>query len=154
VQPQPVAAAPVAVPTPQPKLKKKPNPILGFLKRKWWLVLIALVLAGTAGYFGYKYYTERGKPSVQGAQNTKHEATTPKELVDEISQFIVLPNEEPQVATISNIDLLKGQDFFKNAQNGDAVLIYTKAGRGLLYRPSTHKIIEYTKVTFNGNLNQ
>ncbi len=138
-------------------LKKDKPGFVRFLQRKWWLILIVVVLLGITGYFGYKYYTERSKPGVQGAQTSQQMAATPKELVDEISKFIVLPNEEPQVATISNVDILKGGDgseFFKNAQNGDAVLIFTKAGRGLLYRPSTHKIIEYTKIVFKGNLTQ
>ncbi len=160
-QPQvrPQAAQPQSTHAAEQKPKKK-SKFLGFLKRKWWLVLIifvALALASVAAYFGYSYVTELSKhgsqQSVQGAQTDNQKvAETPEELTAEITKFIVLPNEVPEVATISNVELLKGQDFFKDAQNGDAVLIFKDAGRGLLYRPSAHKIIEYTKITFNGSL--
>ncbi len=157
-QPQVRPAQPQSAHTAAQKPKKK-SKFLGFLKRKWWVILIilvALALAAFTAYFAYNYFTEASKHNSQGVQGAQTDsqkvAETPEELTAEITKFIVLPNEVPEVATISNVELLKGQDFFKDAQNGDAVLIFKDAGRGLLYRPSTHKIIEYTKITFNGTL--
>jgi len=64
-------------------------------------------------------------------------------LVKKVGSNINLPqNESPTVATVSDVNQLKGQAFFKNAQNGDKVMIYTQARKAILYRPSTNKIIE------------
>ena len=106
-----------------------------------------------AGYFGLNYYNASVK--VAETPKTAGEAVTDVQaLINEISQHIVLPDETPEVATISDVTKLGGKDFFKNAQNGDAVLIFKESGRGLIYRPSTHKIIEYTKVEFQGTLQE
>lgn len=159
---QPHAPAPQPASRPQPapiKKKKEKSKFFSFLQRKWWLVLIiivALALLVAACYFAFKYFGEAGKQGVQGAQTTQDNGQskelTTQDLINEISKVIVLPAELPEVATISNVDLLKGQDFFKNAQNGDSVLIFKAAGRGLIYRPSEHKIIEYEKITYSGGL--
>ncbi|MBI5357887.1 hypothetical protein HZB74_03515 [Candidatus Saccharibacteria bacterium] len=50
--------------------------------------------------------------------------------------------EEPTIATVQDVSKLQNQAFFKNAQNGDKVLIYSQAKKAILYRPSTDKIIE------------
>ena len=55
---------------------------------------------------------------------------------------MVLPqNEEPTTATVSDTAKLKDQPFFKNAKNGDVVLIYTKAQIAILYDRKIDKII-------------
>lgn len=64
-------------------------------------------------------------------------------LVVRVGRLIELPkNETPTVATVSDVSRLKGQQFFANAVNGDKVLIYEKAKKAILYRPSINKIIE------------
>lgn len=55
--------------------------------------------------------------------------------------------EQPTLATVADQEKLKGQDFFSHAQNGDKLLIYPKAKKAILYRPSTGKIIEVTNLT-------
>jgi hypothetical protein len=65
------------------------------------------------------------------------------ELISEVGKLIVLPSDEdPTIATVNDLEKLKDQPFFANAQLGDKVLIYTKASKAILYRPSEHKIIE------------
>jgi hypothetical protein len=59
-----------------------------------------------------------------------------------ISKLINLPDETPQTAVISDINKIGDQPFFKNAQNGDVILIYPVARKSILYRPSENKIIE------------
>lgn len=59
-----------------------------------------------------------------------------------VSRLIELPNESPTLATVSDVDKLKDQDFFRRAQNGDKVLIFKDAKKAILYRPFTNKIIE------------
>lgn len=76
------------------------------------------------------------------AQQTSAQDET-AQLVAEVSKLMVLPqNEQPTIATVTDLAKLQGQPFFANAQVGDKVLIYSQAGKAILYRPSENKIIE------------
>lgn len=77
-------------------------------------------------------------------QNPKDETAA---LVAEIGQHLELPADEtPTLATIADSEKVKSQEFFKNAQNGDKVLLYGKSGKAILYRPSTNKVIEVATI--------
>ena len=39
----------------------------------------------------------------------------------------------------------------REAKNGDKVLIYTQAGKAILYRPSDHKIVDVGPVNIANN---
>ena len=58
-------------------------------------------------------------------------------------------DEKPTVATITDIEKVKDQPFFKNAKNGDRVLIFTNAKKAILYRPTEKRIIEVGAVNIN-----
>jgi len=118
------------------RLKNKPvYPIAG--------IFLLVMLSASSIFFYYKY---------QKAQKTLNDPNAlrdlqVKELINRLNQFIELPkNEEPTVATVSNKDQLKSQSFFKNAENGDKILIYTDAKKAILYRPSSEKIIEIAPI--------
>lgn len=73
-------------------------------------------------------------------------------LTQQIGQFFQLPTgETPTLATVSDASKVRNQAFFKDAQNGDKVLLYSKAGEAILYRPSTKKIIAVAPVNLSGN---
>lgn len=86
----------------------------------------------------------------QLSKQTVSEQSIGNEIADlqtEIGKFLELPTgETPTLATVSDIDKVKGQAFFKNAQNGDKVLLYASSGKAILYRPSTKKIIEVAQI--------
>ena len=72
------------------------------------------------------------------------------DLISEVGKLIVLPfGEIPTIATVTGEDLVKGEPFFRNAVNGDRVLIYTNARKAYLYRPSEKIIIEVGVVNIN-----
>jgi hypothetical protein len=134
-------AAPHHATAHSPKAKK-----VGFFTgRKWLVVLIVLLVAGLAAltfeYLHTKSELNKAKnPAVAGK-------TDAEQIVNQINKYVDLPTTEtPTLATVSDVSKLKTQTFFKNAQNGDKVLIYTKAGTAVLYRPSTKKVIEYAPV--------
>lgn len=109
------------------------------------LVLI-LIAAGTAAYFINKY-NDSQKEVKRLSNPTEVARQEQQELVRKVGALTVLPKDEtPTVATVADISKLKGQVFFANAQNGDKVLIYTKAKKAYLYRPSTNKIINIAPV--------
>lgn len=76
-----------------------------------------------------------------------------KAITERIGKFMELPQgETPTLATVSDREKLKGQQFFLNAKNGDKVLVYPKAKKAILYRPSSGKIIEVANLTSGGRV--
>jgi len=71
------------------------------------------------------------------------------DLIKKVSALITLPKEVPSVATVADKSKLADQSFFKNAENGDKVLIFTEAKKAYLYRPSVNQIIEVGPININ-----
>ncbi len=73
-------------------------------------------------------------------------------LIARVGELIVLPaGEEPTVASVADVEQLKNQQFFANAQIGDRVLIYAEAKKAFLYRPTEHRLIEVAPVVLDPN---
>ena len=114
---------------------KKRLPLKKFGKFVFFLLFVAAI--GAAGYYYYQY--RKITKSDQIAEINS--------LVKEIGKVMDLPADEtPTLATVTDKEKLASQPFFKNAQNDDKVLIYVKAGRAILYRTSTHKIVDVSTV--------
>lgn len=72
-----------------------------------------------------------------------------KSVTEKLSSFIELPkDEEPTIATILDKEKIKDQ-FFDKAENGDKLLIYTRSGRAILYRPEINKVINFGTVNIS-----
>ena len=69
------------------------------------------------------------------------------ETIKAVEKLMELPDEEPTVATVSDLATLQGQPFFARAEEGDRVLFYTQAKKAILYRPTANKIIEVAALT-------
>lgn len=75
-----------------------------------------------------------------------------EQLVSQLGKYLELPTDEtPTLATVTDVESLKNQQFFKNAQNGDKVLLYSKAGRAILYRPTTKKVVDISTLATQGS---
>lgn len=86
--------------------------------------------------------------SSKSAQLTTSEI---EKLVDEVGEKIVLPiGEPPTIATVTDVEKLLGQPFFRNAKNGDKVMIFSSTKEAILYRPSIKKIITTTLINDTG----
>ena len=110
----------------------------------WIALFIAiLAIAGTV-IFAVKYFKARAQLSGLQAQLTelqKDPAIRIKEenkaLLIEVAKLITLPtDEDPTIATVTDLSKLQSQPFFVHAQLGDKVLIYSKAKKAIIYRPS------------------
>jgi hypothetical protein len=105
-----------------------------------------VLLAVAIGVLGYGYIQTKNELNAAKNPSTAGKTET-EQIVNQVNKYLLLPTDEtPTLATVNDVSKLQGQQFFKNAQNGDKVLIYSKAGRALLYRPSSQKVIEYAPV--------
>jgi hypothetical protein len=96
-------------------------------------------------------YVVRLKPEFfglsKGSQQTQAEVD---KVVSSVSRLMSLPEDEkPTVATVTDSEKIKDQVFFKNSKNGDKVLIYPKAQKAILYRPSENRIVEVGAVNID-----
>jgi len=73
------------------------------------------------------------------------------DVISMVGNLMVLPNEVPTVATVTDKNKINSQSFFKDAENGDKVLIFAKASKAVLYRPSENKVIEAAVVNVDNN---
>ncbi len=108
-------------------------------------VLVAIVAAISLAYI------VKLKPQVLGlSKGTQDIQVETDKLISDIGKIMILPSDEkPTIATVTDLEKVKDQAFFKNAKNGDKVLIYTNAKKVILFRPSENRIIEVGAVNIN-----
>lgn len=119
--------------------KSVKNKLLGFV--------VFVILLGLAGgtVFLYTKYSETKKEveklsTVQGQQELSKTQT--QALLGEMRQIIIMPdNEDPVVATITDINQLKDKEFYKDAQNGDRVVVFANAKKAYIYSPERKLIV-------------
>ena len=106
-----------------------------------YVPLMLLILAVGAAVFFYIQYQNATENKA-----AKEVATITKEL----AKIMILPkNETPTIATIADKEKLKDQPFFKNAQNGDKVVVFTNSQKAIIYRPSTKQIVDVGPIQLN-----
>ena len=73
-----------------------------------------------------------------------------QEVIKALGRHMILPDEQsPQIAEVQDVaQLRKTQDFFKNAENGDVVIMYSSVI--YLYRPSQDRVVSAGSVLPNG----
>lgn len=109
------------------------------------LIAVSIILLGTTGYFFYQYQKLFPNPAAQQAAALKEA----KDLATSVGKLMLLPKDEtPTVATVTDISQLKDQPFFKNAANGDKVLIYPNAKLAVIYDPKANLIINFGPLNF------
>ena len=126
-------------------LMKKKVFLTGFII---FVIILFVSAAGAAGYF-YKQYND--------IKNNPNKVSTDEinSITSAISKFMDLPTgETPTLATVTDKEKLKDQDFFKNSENGDKILIYANAKKAVLYRPSAGKVIEVAPLLIGDGSNQ
>jgi len=103
---------------------------------------ILSVIALGSGFLAFKFYQSSKGNAVLGA-NTSNTQPDPKaqEVKNNISKEILVPSEEPTIASIVDINKLKQQNaaFYADAQNGDYLVLYST--KAIVYRLEENKII-------------
>lgn len=117
-----------------------------FLGGFFFFLLLAAAIAG-----GYYYYSSYQKLLKNPDIITKQEVDW---LQEKVGKLMVLPGDEaPSTATVLDKEKLKDQPFFANSENGDKILIYTKAKKAILYRPTADKVIEVMPIALDNQQN-
>jgi len=123
------------------KLRKNP--------KKFRIIQIAIILAVAALVavctWQFLEINKLRNPD-HASQQAKADAAA---LKDKVAKLMQLPEEEATVATVQDAEKLSGQEFFKDAQNGDKVLIFTAAKKAIIYRPDSNKIINSGPIVIN-----
>lgn len=148
-EPEPVAQVAVEPAPRKRRARRRAAFPLGWKKLLGGLILIALIIWLAHGYITTRNQLEQAKnsPGSGGSQTDQ--------LVGKVGQLVDLPQgETPTIATVNDASKLKNQAFFATAKDGDKVLIYSKAGKAVLYRPSTNRIIDYSTVNLGSSPTQ
>ena len=121
-------------------------------------IILVLAFLGLAGFGGWSFYSyKQAKEEVLRLSTLEGQLGLQKREVDEllsaVAKHLVLPNdEEPTIATISDIDVLgENQPFFDGASNGDKVIVYVSAGKAIIYSPDRDVIINVGAVIVDDN---
>lgn len=109
-------------------------------------ILVVLVIMLTLGcLFLYSQY-RAAQEKVESAKSGQNAQT--EDVIKTVSKIAIVPKDEtPTIATVTNVEKIKDQEFFVNAKNGDKVLVYAKQKKAILYRPSTNQIVNINTVT-------
>ena len=111
------------------------------ISKKFWLLalLVLLILLGAGLILSQNIFSSK--------KDTQPEVNEVNDLISEVGKLVALPEgETPTIATITDIEKIKGQPFFQKAKNGDKVLIYTNAKKAILYDPNAKKIIDVAPI--------
>lgn len=135
-----------------PVHKERVVTVSHFGKKQILYLLLAILLLAAAAAPTYYYYSEYQKAQMMLKNPTKAAQIETEEIVKKVNKLILLPGgEAPTMATVSDVSKLQTQDFFKNAKNGDKVLIYSKAKKAYLYRPSENVLVEVSPLEVTDN---
>ena len=108
-------------------------------------LVFVLILIGFAGWSFYSYQQSQKEvvrlSTIEGQQKLQEDEI--ESLLKKIRAHMMLPeDEEPTVATVSDVDaLIEQQPFFNGTQNGDKVLVYVKARKAIIYSPERDVIV-------------
>jgi cell division protein FtsN len=108
------------------------------------VAVLLLVAVGSSVYFYMKLNEATADPSIKAKEDLQ-------EVIEKVSRIMVLPDdEEPTLATVSDPEKLTDQPFFKRAEKGDKVLLYSQSKKAILYSVSKDKILEVAPFSASG----
>ncbi len=121
------------------------------------IAIIAVAVLAAAGciFLYIKYDTAQKK--LNAVTNSQAQQEMIKKEMDillkKVGKLIVLPSDEqPTVATVTNADALKAeQPFYKDAQNGDKVIIYVQSRKAIIYNEEKGILVNVGPIFINEN---
>lgn len=134
---------------------ESPTPRYGVFG-KLIVVAVLLVVAGLLGWAEYnrRLTTEELSRAQQELAELKETTQSSRqEISEEVLQkvrthFYISENQQPTVATITDVERLKQvSDFYSRAQNNDYLIIISDPPRAILYNPDENVILDIVPVT-------
>lgn len=120
------------------------------IPRKFLIVTVILLVSIPLILFLIKMFALRPTQEQVAQKEYKQAKEQAQVLSESVAKQTEVPQDEtPNVATITDVTHLQNQDFFKEAQNGDKILIYEKQKIIVLYRPNQDRVIATAPVLFN-----
>lgn len=119
------------------------------------MVMSLITLIAVAGFvWSYANYTKtKNKLAAATDPNTQQQLNKQEieSLVAKISKHMILPaGEEPTVASVTDADALKKeQPFYKDATNGDKLLVYMKEKKAIIYNVEMDLLVNVGPIYFN-----
>ena len=111
-----------------------------------FFILLFAISLGLTGFFFYQYRISQQQLSQATVDNTEF-------ILKKVARLTLIPKDEkPSIASVSSKDQLPDQAFFRNAEIGDKLIVFTKSKKAILYRPSLDRIVEVTSVDFNSDV--
>ena len=110
----------------------------------WTLVVVVILLAS-----GLVYTIFLNRSLSNPEAQTKLAAQASQEIIDKVAKIIIVPADKPTVATITDVNKLKQSNsvFYKDARNGDVLLIYNT--EAIIYRKEENRVIAVAPVVVN-----
>ncbi len=134
-----------------------PRPTRRISAMNVFLTVLLLVLIGAVVTTGYLYYRTRQELKYLSSPEGQ-EALSKKEVDETITQLkklVILPEEEPVLATIVNAEFLATQSaFYKGAENGDKLVVYPQAQRAFVYSPTRNILVNAGPLIVEQGANQ
>jgi len=120
-------------------------------KKKLVLSLVYIIIVvGALGFGAAQYINYRelkNNPDKVAAQESSR-------ITEKVSKLYKLPSETPTIATVQDKEKLKDQPFFKDANNGDTILIYQGARLAIIYRESENRLINVGPIAITDTKNE
>lgn len=118
------------------------------------LALIILLLGSYFGWMKYKTYQNTSEPEKVAAQQAAAADLEKSKILTALGKLMVLPAGDPVLFKVSNADVMKKQQqFFKDTQNDDVLLVFQQAAKAIIYRPSSNVVVNVGPVNFDQNQN-
>lgn len=120
------------------------SPVKAPKKKRMGKIIFTLIFLATLGglvYSQYELYKLKDPAYQQKIADNEIQ-----KIVSKVSKLILLPEESPQIVIVQDVEKLRPlQPFFKDAENGDYVLVYQNLA--LIYSESKNKLINVGPVT-------
>jgi flagellar biosynthesis/type III secretory pathway M-ring protein FliF/YscJ len=116
-------------------------------KKLAFFIILLLILSGLFYYLFWYAKTESYKQKKADKESA--------ELIKEVGEMMILPPGKPAIFTVQDPDLLAGQQaFFKGAEKGDSLIVYSEAGKAIIYSKKRNLIVNVGPVTFDQSKDQ
>ena len=121
--------------------------------RAYLLVVLAIVILGGGGYYGYNYWQKNyASADAKAVADAAKADAEKKAILEKLSKLMVLPAGDPVLFKVNDEETMKKQQaFFKDTKNDDVLLVFQESSKAIIFRPSTNMIVNVGPINFDQN---